>query len=147
MNFVIYYYFFSLYVFNAVQPNRVFSEIKVFYRHLYEVFHMTPVALPQHRAGAGPNKSLVISSWNWHSININCTFPSDIKTCDLVRRALAPCCLLRLVIKVKYINLLYLTECKGSKPGILIPDITTFCSYNIFEKVIFVKRTLNIFET
>ena len=29
MNFVIYYYFFSLYVFNAVQPNRVFSEIKV----------------------------------------------------------------------------------------------------------------------
>ena len=58
MNFVIYYYFFSLYVFNAVQPNRVFFR----------------------------NKSK--------------QFFTD-----------------------------------------------TFCSYNIFEKVIFVKRTLNIFET
>ena len=43
---------------------------------------MTPVALPQHRAGAGPNKSPVPSSWNRYSINITCTFPSDIKTCN-----------------------------------------------------------------
>ena len=50
---------------------------------------------------------LVLSSWNWHSINIVRTFPSDIKTCNLVRRALAPCYLLCSVIKVKYINLLY----------------------------------------
>ena len=25
--------------------------------HIYQVSHMTPVALPQDRAGAGPNKS------------------------------------------------------------------------------------------
>ena len=44
-----------------------------------QVSHMTPVALPQHRAGAGPNKSPVPSSWNWHSINISCTFPFSYK--------------------------------------------------------------------
>ena len=37
--------------------------------------------------------------------------------------SLAACRLLRIVIKVKYINLLYLTECKGSKPGIHNPDL------------------------
>ena len=56
---------------------------------------MTPVALPQNRAGAGPNKSPVPSSWNCNSINIRCTFSTHIKACDYMRETLFICLPLR----------------------------------------------------
>ena len=40
---------------------------------------MTPVALPQHRAGAGPNKSSSSQFLNWDRIHDICTLNSDIK--------------------------------------------------------------------
>ena len=66
------------------------SEQIIFYDTIHFICIMSYIAHdssrpPSTQSQRWPHKSPVPSSWNWHSINIRCTFSTHIKACDYMR--------------------------------------------------------------